>query len=153
MQYRTGLVLGRFQPIHRGHIYLMQKALEQCEAIVIVVGSTNVTDEKNPFGYDRRRKMILGALAKFKLSERVKDIVAIPDNPSDDAWVSAIRESVGQFDVVFGNNEWPNKIFEDAGYTVIRVPYHNRAKYEGSAIRRSLNAHEDLDVQLQRYLD
>ena len=111
MKYQTGLILGRFQPIHRGHIYLMQQALEQCASIVIVVGSTNVSDDKNPFSFDQRKNMITKAVAKFNLSSRVKGIVAVPDNSSDDAWMKSIEKSVGEFDLVFGNNEWPNKIF------------------------------------------
>lgn len=153
MKDRIGLILGRFQPIHRGHIHLMQHALKQCASIVIVVGSTNVSDDKNPFSFDQRKNMIIKALAKFNLSSRVKGIIAVPDNPSDDAWMKSIENGVGEFDVVFGNNEWPNKIFESAGYSVVRVPYLNRERYEGTSIRKSLDLHADLRPQLERYLE
>ena len=153
MKDRIGLILGRFQPIHRGHIHLMQRALKQCASIVIVVGSTNVSDDKNPFSFDQRKNMIIKALAKFNLSSRVKGIIAVPDNPSDDAWMKSIENGVGEFDVVFGNNEWPNKIFESAGYSVVRVPYLNRERYEGTSIRKSLDLHADLRPQLERYLE
>ncbi len=153
MKYQTGLILGRFQPIHRGHVYLMQQALEQCASIVIVVGSTNVSDDKNPFSFEQRKNMITKAVAKFNLSKRVKGIVAVPDNPSDEAWMKSIEEGVGEFDVVFGNNEWPNKIFEAAGYSVVRVPYLNRERYEGTSIRKSLDLRVDLSSQLEKYLE
>ena len=46
MKYKVGFVLGRFQPFHRGHQYLIEKALEQCESVIVGVGSVNVEDEK-----------------------------------------------------------------------------------------------------------
>src|SRR6185369_6170212 len=55
---RIGLVVGRFQPPHAGHFYLIEAALAVADTVVIGVGSANARDEKNPFTA-LRREMIL----------------------------------------------------------------------------------------------
>lgn len=41
----TGLVLGKFAPLHHGHQYLIETALEENEAVVVVIyNATDVTD-------------------------------------------------------------------------------------------------------------
>jgi len=135
MHYERGLVIGRFQPFHNGHLYLMQKALESCLEIVIGIGSSNIEDHNNPFSAQIRRKMIELFIKDKNLQRRVSSIVEIPDHPSDDEWLDITRERVGNFDVSFGDNDWVNTIFESAGVPVVRIGYHNRIELEGWKIR------------------
>ncbi len=44
--YRTGFVLGKFCPLHRGHMLLIQRALDECDTVYIVVD--NIMDEVIP---------------------------------------------------------------------------------------------------------
>ena len=138
MRYKVGFVLGRFQPFHRGHRYLVEKALEQCDSVIIGVGSANVHDEKNPFSFEERKKQISDALKKQEYFSRIKSIIALDDNPSDDVWLAELLKKTGKIEVVFGNNEWPNGIFEKAGLKVVRVPLYKRNIYEGTKIRAKL---------------
>ena len=36
MKYNTGLVVGKFCPLHKGHQLVIETALEQCEKVVII---------------------------------------------------------------------------------------------------------------------
>lgn len=135
MHYERGLVIGRFQPFHNGHLYLMQKALESCLEIVIGIGSSNRQDHANPFSVQIRRKMIELFIKDKNLQRRVSSIVEIPDLPSDDEWLDITRERAGHFDVSFGDNDWVNTIFENSGIPVVRIGYHNRIELEGWKIR------------------
>ena len=45
-QYSAGFVLGKFCPLHKGHMLLVQRALDACETVYIVVD--NVMDEVIP---------------------------------------------------------------------------------------------------------
>lgn len=38
-KYNVGLVIGRFQPLHIGHESIIREALNQCEKVVVVIGS------------------------------------------------------------------------------------------------------------------
>ena len=64
-KYELAAICGRFQPLHKGHVYMIQKALDMAENVVVYIGSANKSGTpKNPFTYYARRDMILAALYK-----------------------------------------------------------------------------------------
>lgn len=153
VEYKVGLVIGRFQPFHIGHLYLIKKAIENVENLVIVVGSTNISDENNPFNFEDRKKYIESSLKKHKLTNRVKKIVPIDDYPNnDDLWLEELKKKTGQFDVSFGNNEWVNGILENRGVKVIRFPFYERHKYEGVRIREEMKRSKNPEEFLKKHL-
>lgn len=38
-KYNSGLIVGKFAPMHKGHKYLIDTALEQCERVIIIAYS------------------------------------------------------------------------------------------------------------------
>jgi adenylylsulfate kinase len=50
-QKPTGLMIGRFQPFHDGHVKLFETILEKEGQVLIGVRDTFNTDEKNPFNF------------------------------------------------------------------------------------------------------
>lgn len=152
MKYKTGLVIGRFQPFHRGHLYLIKEALKQAEELSIAIGSVNVRNEDNPFSYEERKKFIISSLKKHSLTDKVRSIIPINDFPSDDDWLKEVKEMAGKFDMAFGNNEWTNDILEKAGYKVIYVPFHKREIYEGVKIREEMKKVKDPHEVLKKHL-
>ncbi|MDO8955164.1 MAG: bifunctional nicotinamide-nucleotide adenylyltransferase/Nudix hydroxylase [Gammaproteobacteria bacterium] len=66
---KVGVFIGRFQPFHRGHLAIIQKALETCDKLIIVVGSINrARTIKNPWTFEERKALILAGLALNPLS-------------------------------------------------------------------------------------
>ena len=58
-KYKTGLVLGRFQTFHKGHEYIINKALEICDKVLVFIGSSDESGTiENPFSYELREKLI-----------------------------------------------------------------------------------------------
>ena len=54
-----GYILGRFTPLHNGHIELIDKALHEVDDLTIILGSPNRgTSLKNPFSVEERKHMI-----------------------------------------------------------------------------------------------
>jgi len=54
-----GLVMGRFQPFHLGHLELVKQVLSECGGIIIAVtGSQFNYIEKDPFTAGERIEMI-----------------------------------------------------------------------------------------------
>jgi cytidyltransferase-like protein len=51
-QAPTGLMIGRFQPFHDGHLKLFETILEKEGQVLIGVRNTHNIDEKNPFDYE-----------------------------------------------------------------------------------------------------
>ena len=153
MHHKIGIIIGRFQPFHRGHLYLIKQALKQVDSIVIAVGSANINDEKNPFTFNERKKHIGTSLKRNKLFENIVKIVPIDDYPDDDDfWLEQLKKKTGAFDVSFGNNEWVNGILESRGVKVIRIPFHKRHIYEGVKIREEMKRSKNPEEVLKKYL-
>ncbi len=58
-EYKLGLICGRFSHIHKGHQILIDKALELCDNILILVGSAQESGTlRNPFDADFRIELI-----------------------------------------------------------------------------------------------
>ena len=59
MKPQVGLLCGRFQPVHRGHIELVREALLHCEHLIIVIGSAQESNTKrNPFDFETRKELL-----------------------------------------------------------------------------------------------
>jgi bifunctional NMN adenylyltransferase/nudix hydrolase len=103
-EYDTLVSVMRAQPFHKGHKAVIDKALEQAEEVIIVLGSCfQPRSTKNPFTFTERKAMIdavysnefnyTGANGRIKTS-RVK-VVGVMDYPYDDnAWVSTVQTAV-----------------------------------------------------------
>ena len=49
------LVLGRFQPLHRGHLHLLKTAFSECDEVVVCIGSAQLAD---PFTVSERHHQL-----------------------------------------------------------------------------------------------
>ena len=90
-KYKLGMYLGRFQPFHNGHKAIVDKMLEECEEVVIVVGSADkMGTMQNPFPAWERMNMI-GMVYR----DKPVHLVALPDRPTitqDNRWGVYVME-------------------------------------------------------------
>ena len=57
--FKLGIIVGRFQTFHTGHLDMIEKACAVCDRVGIFVGSSQESGTlKNPFTYETRRKML-----------------------------------------------------------------------------------------------
>lgn len=57
--FELGLIIGRFQSFHKGHEYIIDKAVEICDTVGIFVGSSQESGTfKNPFSYETRERIL-----------------------------------------------------------------------------------------------
>lgn len=69
-QYKVGLVLGRFQPFHLGHEYVIKMALAKCEKVIIAIGSSQeMRTQVNPFSASERTSIITDCLWEYELGK------------------------------------------------------------------------------------
>ncbi len=151
-KYKVGLVVGRFQPFHLGHKFLIEEALKVCEKIIIGIGSSNISDSQNPYDYVKRENFLKEFVNEEDIGNKVLRIVPIVDNPDDEIWLSKLKESVGKFDVSIGDNEWVNGIFESAKIPVIRIGHFKREELEGTAIRKLIKDKKKWEDRVPSYL-
>jgi len=135
-----GVIIGRFQPFHLGHAWIIKESLKKFDKIIILIGSSNIADENNPWDLKKRLKMLEQFLESEKISDRVIKIGHIIDVPDDKEWLDMAISKIGENSfTIIGDNEWVNGIFEEAGYAVWRPGFFHRDKYEGSKIRKLYN--------------
>ncbi|OGK19774.1 hypothetical protein A2866_05635 [Candidatus Roizmanbacteria bacterium RIFCSPHIGHO2_01_FULL_39_8] len=136
-KYAIGLFIGRFQPFHKGHLHLIKRSLHYADKLTVAIGSANRRDKQNPLSLEKRKKILGEVLKREKIEERVNKIVSIDDYlESDDLWLEKALEKAGKFDVLIGNDDWTDNIFEKAGYRVLRLGFYKRQLYEGTKIRK-----------------
>ena len=57
--FQLGIIVGRFQTFHTGHLDMVSKACAVCEKVGVFVGSSQEAGTlKNPFSYEARYKML-----------------------------------------------------------------------------------------------
>ena len=62
-KYNRVVFIGRFQPLHQGHIDTINKAFEYADEVFVLVGSSNRPRSiDNPFTFEERKRMILGSI-------------------------------------------------------------------------------------------
>jgi len=89
----VALVIGRFQPFHRGHVALVAHALEVGRRAILVLGSAGAPrSAKNPFTVEERVDMIRDS---FEPEVRPRlAFVAVRDYYDEARWASAVRRGV-----------------------------------------------------------
>ena len=60
---KVGVILARLQPIHNGHIALIEKASCENDEVIVLVGSADKLNERNPIPFPIRFKMACEALS------------------------------------------------------------------------------------------
>ncbi len=92
---KLALVIGRFQPLHNGHLSLIDEARKQADKTLVLIGSSRqLPDFKNPFSYDERLELLTQCLP----NESDLVIHGIPDEPTDDEWIQEVVARVNQFE-------------------------------------------------------
>ncbi len=149
-------MVARFQPLHYGHIRIVNYMLAYCKQITIIIGSTQESKTfKNPLSYNQRFEIVSNYFKK----EVDKNIISISGQndigiENDDKWLDVILKTVKNIytddyipvDAYFSGSEydakWYTKIkkiiildrkangFENISATRIRKLYcENNNKY------------------------
>ncbi len=132
-----GLIVGRFQPLHKGHLAAIREALGNCDDLIVVIGSSEDSHtERNPFTAGERFQMLLSSLTQ-KERTRVL-IVPIRDINRYSLWVSHIESHLPPFDIVFSNSPLTRSLFAKAGYEVRKTKAYNPSEYSATEVRRRI---------------
>ena len=138
----NGLLIGRFQPFHKGHLAAVDFGLSKVENLWIGIGSSNKSHEKrNPFTAEERQEMIVSSIDPDKL-KRVK-MYFVPDIGDHERWTYHVDSIVPQYDVVFSNDEFTITLYKKRGIRVIEVPLFKRDVISGTNIREMIATEKD----------
>jgi len=135
-KYPVGLIIGRFQPLHNGHVYLFMKALETVECLKIGVGSSQMKNQpKNPFSYKERKMFIENSLKDENIALLNFKVYPIPDLFNFKKWMESIFNIIEEFDVIFTNNLWIGRLIQKRGKILEYGLKYNFTEFNGTIIR------------------
>jgi nicotinamide-nucleotide adenylyltransferase len=133
--------IGRFQPYHNGHQYVLEQLAETADAIVIGVGSAQLSHEtENPFTAGERILMITGSLKHIRIPIYV---IPIEDIKRNALWVAHVRSMVPPFDLIYSSNPLVMRLFAEEGIPVLSPAMYERELHSGTEIRRRILSGED----------
>lgn len=94
-RYKRVVLIGRFEPTHRGHLANYLKAIDIAERVIILVGSSfQPRTPKNPFTFAERKQMIQGSIAQVKPSADVAIYPLRDFKYSNNAWIANVQKLV-----------------------------------------------------------
>lgn len=139
MKYERGLMAGRFQPFHNGHLALAKQALAECKELVVVVGSAQFNFiEKDPFTAGERVEMIHAALKEAGVDLGRCYIIPVPNDENNARWLAGLRSQVPSFDAIYSGNEFVEHLVRahDPSLAVRKPKFVSRQECNGSNIRK-----------------
>ena len=131
------LFIGRFQPLHHGHIYFLKNIFKTNKKVKIGIGSSQLSYTLNdPFTSEERKKFLISALEKRGISSKRYEIFYIPDIFNAKKWVDHVISIIGEFNSVYSNSEWVRELFVNKGIKVDKKFTIFKKIFNGSYIRK-----------------
>ena len=144
MKDNRGLLIGRMQPVHNGHIQVIKKILEEVDETIIGIGSAQLSHTiKDPFTAGERVMMLTKALSENNIDSARYYIIPIQDIQINAEWVSHIKMLTPPFGKVFSGNSLVQRLFQEERYDVSQPPLFKREKLSGTEVRRRMLANEN----------
>ena len=131
------LIIGRFQPFHKGHLELAKHILKECEELVIAIASAQFNYlEKDPFTAGERIWMIHEALQEGKIDLARCYIAAIVNDENNARWIGHLKSFLPPFDILYTGNAYVAMLVKGSGIKVRDVRFYDREKYNATRIRQ-----------------
>jgi nicotinamide-nucleotide adenylyltransferase len=156
MTRRRGMVHGRFQPFHKGHLEYMCGAAERCDELFVGITNPDPTrirpepndpvrhlPESNPWSYAERLLMVKAAAQDLRLDLARVHVIPFPVNEPE-LWPAYVPDGVTQYLRLF--SDWGGtklERLEDAGYEVVVLDQGADKEVSGADVREALRADGD----------
>lgn len=138
---KSGIFIGRFQPVHQGHMHAIGIASTQVDQLYVLVGSANQCRSiRNPWTYEEREAMLRKKIHALGMN----NVQILPLNDyryNNSQWMSDVRQTAEQYimgtPILFGHEKDGNdylKWFPEWEYRNIEAQYMINA----SAIRKRM---------------
>src|SRR5262245_22653571 len=102
-----GLMIGRYQPFHLGHLSLAEQILSECEELVVALGSPEASFAFNdPFTAGERITMVHESLKKRGLQLSSCYIIPVPNSDNNYTWFESIRSMIPKVKTVYSGNQF-----------------------------------------------
>ena len=139
MKENRGLLIGRMQPVHNGHMQVIKKTLEEVDEIIIGIGSAQLSHTiTDPFTAGERIMMLTKALSENGIKSSKYYIIPLQDIQTNAVWVSHVKMLTPPFDKVFSGNPLVQRLFQEENYEVAKPMLFKREKLSGTEVRKRM---------------
>jgi nicotinamide-nucleotide adenylyltransferase len=139
---KRGLMTGRFQPFHNGHLALAKQILAECDELVVVIGSAQFNYiEKDPFTAGERALMIHEALKEARADLSKCYVIPVANDENNARWIAYLRSMAPPFHALYSGNDFVKHLARSQDKIAIKSPkFAKKEEYNGSNIRRLMLA-------------
>jgi nicotinamide-nucleotide adenylyltransferase len=139
-----GLMMGRFQPFHLGHLDLVRQILKECDEVVIAITSSQFNYlDKDPFTAGERIEMIHNSLKESDVDLTKCMILAIENQFNIATWLSYLQSMLPHFEKVYSGNDYVKMLLADSEIKVVTPVFLDREQYNATKIRLMIISDED----------
>ena len=117
---KKALFIGRFQPLHLGHLDAIKQILDVYDYVQIIIGSAqHSSTQYNPLSLDTRKKMLEKALSVEGISNY--EMIPIDDVNDDEGWIREVNSRTDYYMAYILHNPHVEKIFLEKGLPLKKV--------------------------------
>lgn len=128
------VVLGRFQPFHKGHEYLVKSAV-RLGMVTIAIGSSEAEQgPDNPWSAEERTAMIKAWATGESIAV---EVVCIPDINDPPKWVKHATEYHGE-GILATSDENTAQLYRQSGWDVKDISMSSRENLQGWRVRQTM---------------
>lgn len=132
----VALLIGRFQPFHRGHERLVDFCKKRFDDAVVGIGSSGKSrTSENLLNYTERKSLIKALYPDIV-------VFSVKDREDDREWVEEVEEKIEESTdyspsdmVPITRNNWTERCFRRGGYDVVHHELLEPEKYSATKIR------------------
>lgn len=147
MKKKLAVIIGRFQMFHNGHMELFQKAFDECDHVLALIGSANCRlTSKNPFKVETRTMMLYASLVEaFGNRTYMNDLYvsSVDDNPAEALWEASVIDEVneaieyygGEHEVIIYGHDKDASSYYIRSFPWKVVEVENKTKLDATDIR------------------
>ena len=97
MKKKVAVVIGRFAPVHKGHIEQVFARAAKYDKVIVLLGSSfKALDTKNPFLPDERKMMILNSLHDYSIDVSKFSFYPIRDYFDNYKWIKEVHKTINE---------------------------------------------------------
>jgi nicotinamide-nucleotide adenylyltransferase len=154
-----GMIHGRFQPFHNGHLEYLRGAYERADEVFVGITNPDPTrikpeasdplrhlPESNPWSYAERLLMVKAAARGADLDLARVHVIPFPVNEPE-LWPAYVPDGLTQYIRVFSG--WGGtklERFREAGYDVVVLDEGVEKEISGADVREALRGGGDWDA-------
>ena len=134
-------MIGRFQPFHNGHLKLANQILDECEELIIAVGSSQFNFTfSNPFTAGERVYFIHESLVEANIDLNMVYIVPILNLENNAIWIQHLISMLPQFNSIYSGNKFVQELLSTSTENLdIRTPvFYDSHNCNGTRIRMNI---------------